>query len=431
MKKLIFLFIFLYAVYPVWSQQEDTLVQRRSDTTLISYSENTVDSFKVVGSPITGKAGMYSSRADGSITANGERLSNSLFTAASNKFKLNTWVKVTNLKNRHWVLLRITDRTSRKPGAAIIEITRAGVAKLGFLQTGMAKIKLEKIIINNSKSIYKDTLRELISPIDTELLSSKIPTDSFRLTGKIINGIASFYSARLDGTLTATGERYRNKKLTAASNNLPLNTWVLVTNLRNQKSVIVRINDRMHPRMKKKGRVVDLSGSAARELDMLDAGVVKAKVEVLQVIQPTDTITDSIIPADSVQQKIDSLKRDTLLPESTQPALTSDSNEGVISGLAGIYSAKLDGATTSTGEIYRNKKLSAASNDFPLRTWVRVTNLENSQTLVLRINDRIHTKMKVKGQVIHLSRSAAQQLGILKSGNRKVTVVPVPKGTLN
>lgn len=252
MKKLIFLFIFLYAVCPLFSQQEDTLIQKRSDTALISYSVNTVDSFKVVGSPVTGKAGMYSSRADGSVTANGERFSNSHFTAGSNKFKLNTWVKVTNLKNRHWVLLRITDRTSRKPGAAIIEISRAGVAKLGFQRTGSAKVKLEKIIINNSKSINKDTLRELVSSNDTLLLSSKIPTDSFRLTGKVINGIASFYSARLDGTLTATGERYRNKKLTAASNNLPLNTWVLVTNLRNQKSVIVRINDRMHPRMKKR-----------------------------------------------------------------------------------------------------------------------------------------------------------------------------------
>src|SRR3954463_9517067 len=58
-------------------------------------------------------------------------------------------------------------------------------------------------------------------------------------------GIASFYSANLDSTITATGEIYTHGKLTAASNNFKLNTWVRVTNLKNGRSVIVRINDRM------------------------------------------------------------------------------------------------------------------------------------------------------------------------------------------
>ncbi len=96
---------------------------------------------------------------------------------------------------------------------------------------------------------------------------------------KTVKGIASFYSSNLDGTKTATGEIFRNSKLTAASNNFKLNTWVRVTNLRNGKCVIVRINDRMHKRMAKKGRVVDLSRAAAKKLDFMKRGLVKVKVE--------------------------------------------------------------------------------------------------------------------------------------------------------
>lgn len=98
-------------------------------------------------------------------------------------------------------------------------------------------------------------------------------------TDTVVYGTASFYSKRLDGTKTATGEIFRNKKLTAASNHFKLNTWVRVTNLNNNKSVIVRINDRMHTKMVKKGRVVDVSRSAAKAIDMLRAGIVKVKVE--------------------------------------------------------------------------------------------------------------------------------------------------------
>ncbi len=99
--------------------------------------------------------------------------------------------------------------------------------------------------------------------------------DSF----KTINGVASFYSSNLDGTKTATGEIFRNSKMTAASNHFKLNTWVRVTNLRNNLSVIVRINDRMHRRMAKKGRVVDLSRAAAKQLNFMKRGLTKVRVE--------------------------------------------------------------------------------------------------------------------------------------------------------
>ncbi len=96
--------------------------------------------------------------------------------------------------------------------------------------------------------------------------------------GKKLNGIATYYAKRFEGLRTATGEIFKHSNLTAASNNFKLNTWVKVTNLINNKSVIVRINDRMHPRMAKMGRVVDLTKTAVALLGGFD-GMAKVKVE--------------------------------------------------------------------------------------------------------------------------------------------------------
>lgn len=128
--------------------------------------------------------------------------------------------------------------------------------------------------------IKKDTVLLTIDTVMTFIDSAKL-ADSLVFTGKVVKGIASFYSANLDGTKTATGEIFRNSRLTGASNNLKLNTWVKVTNLKNGKTVVVRINDRMHPRMKKKGRVIDLSRVAAKKLDFMEDGLTKVKLEVI------------------------------------------------------------------------------------------------------------------------------------------------------
>lgn len=104
-----------------------------------------------------------------------------------------------------------------------------------------------------------------------------------------ITGKASFYSKNLHGTKTSTGERYDNNKMTAASNHFKLNTWVRVTNISNGESVTVRINDRMHPKMAKRGRVIDLSRVAATKLDFIEKGI--TKVEVIQINYHEDSIT--------------------------------------------------------------------------------------------------------------------------------------------
>ena len=92
-------------------------------------------------------------------------------------------------------------------------------------------------------------------------------------------GKASWYGEAHHGRKTASGERYDMNELTAAHRSLPLGTRVRVTNVENDRSVVVRINDR-GPFVR--GRVIDLSRAAARELGHLGAGVFSVRIEVLE-----------------------------------------------------------------------------------------------------------------------------------------------------
>lgn len=126
-------------------------------------------------------------------------------------------------------------------------------------------------------TIIIPVIDSLVSGKDSALLNSELVP--IKKT-KTISGVASYYNKSFEGSKTATGETFRNTNYTAASNNFPLNTWVRVTNLRNGKSVIVRINDRMHKKMSKKGRVVDLTSTAARKIGLTSKiGVMKVSVE--------------------------------------------------------------------------------------------------------------------------------------------------------
>ena len=93
-------------------------------------------------------------------------------------------------------------------------------------------------------------------------------------------GLATWYGGGLHGGPTASGERFDKHALTAAHRTLPMNTRVRVTNQRNGHSVIVRINDRGPYGSKQ--RIIDVSEAAARELGMIEAGVVPVRVEVVR-----------------------------------------------------------------------------------------------------------------------------------------------------
>lgn len=92
-------------------------------------------------------------------------------------------------------------------------------------------------------------------------------------------GTASYYADKFHGRLTANGEVFDMYKVSAAHPKYPLETIVRVTNLKNDRQLVIRINDRM-PNFK--GRVIDLSYQAAKELGMIADGITEVKIEVLE-----------------------------------------------------------------------------------------------------------------------------------------------------
>jgi rare lipoprotein A len=102
-----------------------------------------------------------------------------------------------------------------------------------------------------------------------------------RLTSRLASkdGIASWYGKEFQGSPTASGELYNMNALTAANRNLPLGTRVRVTNLRNRRSLVLRINDR-GPFVR--GRLLDVSRAAARLLGFAASGRARVRVQVLQ-----------------------------------------------------------------------------------------------------------------------------------------------------
>ena len=92
-------------------------------------------------------------------------------------------------------------------------------------------------------------------------------------------GTASWYGQRHDGKRTASGEPFDMNDFTAAHPNFPFGTHVKVTLLRSGRSVVVRINDRFP---KYRGRIIDLSRAAAREIGMMRRGTGRVRVEVVE-----------------------------------------------------------------------------------------------------------------------------------------------------
>ncbi|NOZ35073.1 MAG: septal ring lytic transglycosylase RlpA family protein [Chlorobi bacterium] len=92
-------------------------------------------------------------------------------------------------------------------------------------------------------------------------------------------GESSWYGPGFNGKKTASGEKFDMNKMTAAHRKLPFGTKVRVTNLKNNKSVIVRINDRGPY---KKSRIIDLSKKAAEQIGLVKYGVAPVKIEIVK-----------------------------------------------------------------------------------------------------------------------------------------------------
>ena len=101
--------------------------------------------------------------------------------------------------------------------------------------------------------------------------------------GKTVTGTASYYSDDFHGKKTFNGEKLSQQKLTCASNQYKIGTWLRVTNIKSGKSVVVQVNDRMGKGSK---RIVDLTRRAAKQIGILGMGICKVAVENLGAMQP-------------------------------------------------------------------------------------------------------------------------------------------------
>lgn len=137
---------------------------------------------------------------------------------------------------------------------------------------------------------WLNNLRIALGEPPLSLATAQMQMHSLVETDKKIEGLASFYGGYFHGRLTANGETYNQFALTAAHKELPFNTYLKVTNLKNGQSTIVRINDRgpyIPPRS------LDLSVAAARCIESEEAGVIPYSAVIMQPTSPPSSTEDT------------------------------------------------------------------------------------------------------------------------------------------
>jgi rare lipoprotein A len=108
-----------------------------------------------------------------------------------------------------------------------------------------------------------------------------IAQDSIQRVNKS-TGTASFYANKFNGRKTSSGEKFNNDSLTAAHKKLKFGTYVLVRNLKNDSTVVVKINDRLPQKSK---RTIDLTTKAAKQLNFIKSGLTKVEITVLDSLK--------------------------------------------------------------------------------------------------------------------------------------------------
>jgi rare lipoprotein A len=110
-------------------------------------------------------------------------------------------------------------------------------------------------------------------------------------------------------------------------------------------------------------------------------------------------------------------KAATTAESAARPAASGANSAGAMEGLAAVYSDKLNGRKTASGQVFDQSQLTAAHPTLPFGTRVRVTNTQNNKSVEVRINDRGPAQA---GRVIDLSSAAAAKIGITKIGTAPV-----------
>ena len=138
---------------------------------------------------------------------------------------------------------------------------------------------------DNKPTRYESTLRSRFFGVLTSLavliaVGGNSAAALNATVGETETGLAAVYGSKLNGHRTASGAHYNPKALTAAHQTLPFGTKVKVTNVKNNKSVVVRINDRGPTQA---GRIVDLSQAAGKAIGISHKSTAEVKIEVVEV----------------------------------------------------------------------------------------------------------------------------------------------------
>lgn len=142
-----------------------------------------------------------------------------------------------------------------------------------------AKIKTSRKAVKSTQKFAKTKTVVKKKTISLAQKHKNTPRQHFQ------SGVASYYADKFNGRRTANGERFDNGAMTAAHRSLPFGTLIEVTNMRNGKKVVVRVNDRGPYNH---ARVLDLSKNAARQLGMHSTGIAQVKVAVLDKNKRTE-----------------------------------------------------------------------------------------------------------------------------------------------
>jgi len=184
---------------------------------------------------------------------------------------------------------------------------------------GLCLIIFIKMKLRQNKKILYQIKLLLCFTILASLISCAAHHKSKQAAQYSTTGIASWYGPGFAGEKTANGERYKPSGLTAAHKTLPFGTCVKVTNLANNESVIVRINDR-GPYVR--GRLIDLSQGAAKKISMLHHGTTKVKIET--IIPSENKIAKTVTPAPKSKNKKNQLALQTKKLENTSKDLPEE-----------------------------------------------------------------------------------------------------------
>ncbi len=149
----------------------------------------------------------------------------------------------------------------------------------GCLAVSAQEVQISEPVTDKTTELSETVIETVVAPKETKAETTKAEEHAIEAKTDGIIGLASFYAAKFHGRRTASGEKFSSKLLTAAHLTLPFGTQMKVTNPKNSKSVIVRVNDR-GPYVR--GRLLDLSRAAADLIGITRLGVARVELEILK-----------------------------------------------------------------------------------------------------------------------------------------------------